>query len=109
MDTRIPYIRAMKSRSHSQVFSGDRVHEYEMKLAGATYMDIHAIGGGINFTVEHTRRATQGELEDLLIGRLNRMLRQGTTCIEAKSGYGLETDTEMKMLKVRTYSKQCLF
>ena len=85
---------------NGQVWSGDRVHEFEMKLAGATYMDIHAIGGGINFTVEQTRAASQDELELSLTLRLDRMLKHGTTAIEAKSGYGLETATEMKMLKV---------
>jgi imidazolonepropionase len=72
-----------------------------MKLAGATYMDIHKMGGGIGFTVGYTRQSSEEELLKLLIERLNRMLRFGTTTIEAKSGYGLETETEMKMLKVR--------
>ncbi|KYR02540.1 imidazolonepropionase [Tieghemostelium lacteum] len=82
------------------VFSGDRVHEFAMKLAGATYLDVHKAGGGIQFTVQHTRQSTEKELLDLLLARLDRMLKHGTTTIEAKSGYGLETETEMKMLKV---------
>jgi len=76
------------------------VHEFAMKLAGATYMDIHKMGGGIGFTVEHTRKSSKEELKQLLISRLDRMLNYGTTVIEAKSGYGLETETEMKMLEV---------
>lgn len=82
------------------VWSGSRVHEFAMKLAGATYMDIHKAGGGIGFTVQHTRNSSQEELEGLLSKRLDRMIKAGTTCVEAKSGYGLETETEMKMLKV---------
>ncbi|EGC30061.1 hypothetical protein DICPUDRAFT_58479 [Dictyostelium purpureum] len=82
------------------VFSGDRVHEFAMKLAGATYLEVQKAGGGITFTVNHTRNSTEQELYDLLIPRLDRMLKSGTTLIEAKSGYGLETETEMKMLKV---------
>jgi len=82
------------------VWTGDRVHEFAMKLAGATYMDIHKMGGGIGFTVNHTREAKKEELLKLLLERLNRMVRYGTTTVEAKSGYGLETDTEMKMLEV---------
>lgn len=82
------------------VWAGDRVHEFAMKLAGATYMDIHKMGGGIGFTVEHTRRASPEELKNLLLGRLDRMLRFGTTTVEAKSGYGLDVENEMKMLQV---------
>eukprot|EP00029_Vermamoeba_vermiformis_P006214 TRINITY_DN2375_c0_g1_i1.p1 TRINITY_DN2375_c0_g1~~TRINITY_DN2375_c0_g1_i1.p1 ORF type:complete len:427 (-),score=68.94 TRINITY_DN2375_c0_g1_i1:31-1311(-) len=82
------------------VWSGDRVHEFAMKLAGATYMDIHKMGGGIGFTVSHTKQSSETELEELLIKRLWRMIKQGTTLIEAKSGYGLEAETELKMLKV---------
>ncbi|GAM23027.1 hypothetical protein SAMD00019534_062020, partial [Acytostelium subglobosum LB1] len=82
------------------VFAGDRVHEFAMKLAGATYLEVAKAGGGIGFTVNHTRNASEAELLELLKPRLDRMIRQGTTLVEAKSGYGLETATEMKMLKV---------
>lgn len=82
------------------VWAGDRVHEFALKLAGATYLDIHKAGGGIGFTVEHTRKASESELSSLLKGRLDRMLRFGTTLAEAKSGYGLDFDTEVKMLRV---------
>lgn len=82
------------------VWAGDRVHEFAMKLAGATYMEIHAKGGGIGFTVGHTREASEETLLKLLLERLDRMLQLGTTLIESKSGYGLETETEIKMLRV---------
>jgi len=82
------------------VWAGDRVHEFAMKLAGASYMEVHAAGGGINFTVEKTRAADEEELLDLLLPRLRAMLQHGTTTVECKSGYGLETATEVKMLTV---------
>ncbi|XP_043101307.1 probable imidazolonepropionase [Puntigrus tetrazona] len=82
------------------VWAGDRVHEFAMKLAGATYMEVHEAGGGIHFTVTHTRSATERQLLDGLKSRLERMMRAGTTLVECKSGYGLELDTELKMLRV---------
>ncbi|XP_073429295.1 probable imidazolonepropionase [Dendrobates tinctorius] len=82
------------------VWAGDRVHEFAMKLAGATYMDVHQAGGGINFTVQHTEAATEEELFDSFKQRLERMRRAGTTLVECKSGYGLKLETELKMLKV---------
>lgn len=82
------------------VWSGDRVHEFAMKLAGATYMDVHRAGGGIHFTVRHTRESSEEELLALLLPRLDRMLRAGTTVVEAKSGYGLDVESELKMLRV---------
>lgn len=82
------------------VWSGDRCHEFSMKLSGATYMDIHKMGGGIGYTVEKTRQSPPEELEDLFNERLDRMIKQGTTTVEAKTGYGLDTETEIKMLKV---------
>jgi len=88
------------------VWAGDRVHEFSMKLAGASYMEVHKAGGGINFTVERTRKASEKDLYDLLMPRLNRMLRAGTTTAECKSGYGLDTDTEIKMLKVLEKAKK---
>jgi len=88
------------------VWAGDRVHEFSMKLAGASYMEVHKAGGGINFTVEHTRKASEKELYDLLMDRLDRMIRHGTTTAECKSGYGLETETEVKMLKVLEKAKK---
>lgn len=69
-------------------------------------MEVHKAGGGINFTVERTRKASEKDLYDLLMPRLNRMLRAGTTTAECKSGYGLDTDTEIKMLKVLEKAKK---
>ncbi|CAH7326869.1 probable imidazolonepropionase [Phodopus roborovskii] len=82
------------------VWAGERVHEFAMKLAGATYMDIHQAGGGINFTVEHTRQASEEELFRSFQQRLQCMMRAGTTLVECKSGYGLNLETELKMLRV---------
>ncbi|KAG7456292.1 hypothetical protein MATL_G00250330 [Megalops atlanticus] len=90
------------------VWAGDRVHEFALKLAGATYMEVHQAGEGIHFTVEHTRQASEDELLSSLKQRLRRMLRAGTTLVECKSGYGLELDTEMKMLAVLEKAKQSL-
>lgn len=82
------------------VWVGERVHEFAMKLAGATYMEIHQTGGGIHFTVEHTRNASEEELYASFKNRLHRMLKAGTTLVECKTGYGLNLETEVKMLKV---------
>ncbi len=81
------------------VWAGDRAVEFEMRLQGKSYMEIMIAGGGINATVRATRAAS---LEQLLIEtrpRLQRMMAYGTTTIEAKSGYGLDTETEIKMLR----------
>lgn len=71
-------------------------------------MEVHKAGGGIHFTVEYTRRASQVELFSSLKERLKAMQRSGTTLVECKSGYGLDLDTEMKMLKVIETAKQTL-
>jgi len=88
------------------VWAGDRVHEFAMKLAGATYMEVHEAGGGINYTVEHTKKANEEELYTLLVDRLRRMIKSGTTTVECKSGYGLDLKTEMKMLNVLEKAKK---
>jgi len=82
------------------VFAGNRAVEFEQRIAGATYQQIAAAGGGILRTVELTRAASEDDL--LTAARRHRdwMLRGGTTTIEAKSGYGLDRDTELKMLRV---------
>jgi len=77
---------------------GDRAGEFEQRLAGATYMEIMAAGGGIMSTVRSTRQAILDELVADNLPRLQRMLRYGTTSIEAKTGYGLNTATELKQL-----------
>jgi len=90
------------------VWAGDRVHEFAMKLAGASYMDIHNMGGGINFTVKHTRQTDEETLYQSLVGRLHSMNIAGTTLAECKSGYGLDTATELKMLRVIDRAQQDL-
>ncbi|KAK2728081.1 probable imidazolonepropionase [Artemia franciscana] len=90
------------------VWAGDRVHEFVMKMSGATYMEVHAAGGGIHFTVDKTRDASEEELFLLLSERLRKMMRNGTVLVEAKSGYGLDLETEIKMLKVIEKAKNCL-
>ena len=82
------------------VFAGNRAGEFEQRIAGATYQEIAAAGGGILSTVRLTRAVSEEEL--LAAARRNRdwMLRGGTTTIEAKSGYGLECATELRMLRV---------
>ncbi|KAJ8261785.1 hypothetical protein GJAV_G00158380 [Gymnothorax javanicus] len=90
------------------VWAGDRVHEFALKLAGATYMEVHQAGGGIHFTVAHTRQASAEQLLSSLTQRLGRMLRCGTTLVECKSGYGLELDTELKMLTVIEKARRSL-
>jgi imidazolonepropionase len=82
------------------VFAGDRVEEFEMKLQGATYAQILASGGGILRTVRLTREATRADLLKQLMGRLSRMLEHGTTTVEVKTGYGLDLETERKLLDV---------
>jgi imidazolonepropionase len=82
------------------VFAGNRAAEFEQRIAGATYQQIAAAGGGILRTVALTRAASEDEL--LTAARRHRdwMVRSGTTTLEAKSGYGLDRDTELKMLRV---------
>lgn len=81
------------------VYAGDRVNEFEIRIQDASYMEIMAAGGGIVSTVRHTRAATVAELVEFARARLARMLALGTTTVEIKSGYGLETATELKMLR----------
>ena len=82
------------------VFAGNRAAEFEQRIAGATYQEIAAAGGGIQSTVKLTRAASEEVL--LVAARRHRdwMLRCGTTTIEAKSGYGLNRETELLMLRV---------
>jgi imidazolonepropionase len=82
------------------VFAGDRRGELRQRLAGATYAQIAAAGGGILSTVRATREASEAEIAAATTTRLKEMLAAGTTTVEAKSGYGLETDSELRMLRV---------
>lgn len=85
--------------THS-IFSGWRLDEYELRLEGADYLEILKAGGGILSTVETTRGATEGDLLDQGRQRLREFALQGTTTVEVKSGYGLDEETEFRMLKV---------
>lgn len=82
------------------VFAGDRAKEFSMRLAGASYEEISAAGGGIVSTVAATRSATPEQLLEGAVERAGQMLSQGTTTVEIKSGYGLEARTEETMLAV---------
>lgn len=82
------------------VFAGDRADEFADRLRGATYQEIAASGGGILSTVNATRVASEGELFDLAAARVARMVESGTTAMEIKSGYGLDHETEVRLLQV---------
>ena len=82
------------------VFAGDRRAELRQRLSGATYAEIAAAGGGILSTVRATREASETELAAQTAERLREMLAAGTTTCEAKSWYGLDRDTELRMLRV---------
>lgn len=81
------------------IFAGSREMEFEERLRGATYKDAAIAGGGIWQTVLATRRASRQELFALAYKRLDRMLRRGTTTVEAKTGYGLTVHDEIKLLQ----------
>jgi imidazolonepropionase len=82
------------------VFAGNRAAEFEKRVGGATYQEIAAAGGGIQSTVAMTRQATEDELFAQARKHRDWMLRGGTTTLEAKSGYGLDRATELRMLRV---------
>lgn len=81
------------------VHGGDRALEFEMRLAGKSYEEIARHGGGIFSTVRATRQASEDELVTSALPRLDRLLAEGVTTIEVKSGYGLDAATETKMLR----------
>jgi imidazolonepropionase len=81
------------------MFAGDRRDELRQRLAGATYAEIAAAGGGIVSTVRATRAASESELVETTRARLDEMLAAGTTTAEVKTGYGLDVDSELKMLR----------
>ncbi len=82
------------------VYGGDRAREFEMRLQGRSYEEISRSGGGIASTVEHTRAASEEELFERASKRVRRLLEEGVTTLEIKSGYGLELQQELKMLRV---------
>ena len=83
------------------VYGGDRAHELKLKLQGKSYMEILAAGGGIMNTVRATREASSNELEEAATRRLRQMVQCGTTTVEAKSGYGLTTKDELRILETQ--------
>ncbi len=86
--------------AHTHIcFAGSRARDYAMRNAGKSYLDIAREGGGIWDTVTRTRKATEEELVKGIIKRAKRHLKNGTTTIEVKSGYGLSVEHEMKMMK----------
>lgn len=82
------------------VWAGSRHREFEQRLEGASYEEIARTGGGILSTVTATRAAPEETLLELACGRARQLLAEGVTCIEIKSGYGLDLDTELKTLRV---------
>jgi imidazolonepropionase len=82
------------------VFGGDRSLEFEMRLEGASYEEVARAGGGIASSVRATRAADEAELRDSALRRLDALLAEGVTTIEIKSGYGLEREAELRMLRV---------
>lgn len=80
------------------IFAGDRVDEFELRLQGATYQEILAQGGGILSTVQRSRAASLEQLVSEAHARLDAMLKNGSTTVEAKTGYGLDTESELRHL-----------
>nr|WP_028094662.1 imidazolonepropionase [Pseudodonghicola xiamenensis] len=81
------------------VFGGDRAREFEMRLEGADYEEIARAGGGILSTVRATRAASEDDLDETALPRVDALLAEGVTTLEIKSGYGLELETELRMLR----------
>jgi imidazolonepropionase len=88
------------------VYGGDRADEFEMRLEGASYAEIAASGGGIVSTVNATRAASEAQLFEQALPRLRQLMREGVTTVEIKSGYGLDTANEIKMLRVAAELEQ---
>lgn len=82
------------------VYAGNRAHEFERRQQGATYVDVAREGGGIAFTVRATRAAAEAELAAQSLPRIMALAAEGVTTVEIKSGYGLDTASELKQLRV---------
>ncbi|MBG6166109.1 imidazolonepropionase [Labrenzia sp. EL_195] len=82
------------------VFGGNRAREFEMRLEGATYEEVARAGGGIVSTVKATRSASEEDLLDQALIRVDALIAEGVTALEIKSGYGLDLNTELRMLRV---------
>lgn len=86
--------------SHTHMmFAGDRAHEFALRARGATYQQIAEAGGGILSTIRHVRAASKKDLKKNTRRYLSAMMQHGTTTVEIKSGYGLDVDSEIKMLE----------
>ena len=99
--------------SHTHIcFGGNRANDFAMRNAGKTYLEIAENGGGIWSSVQHTRKASEEELLKTILERINSLISQGITTIEIKSGYGLDVENELKMLRViqkaQTFTKATL-
>ncbi len=81
------------------LYAGDRMAEHLLKMQGASYADIAKAGGGIVSTVKAVRAASEAQLIEQTLPRLEALRAEGVTCVEIKSGYGLDLDTELKMLR----------
>jgi len=100
-DTRGAWITPGLVDCHTHlVYAGNRAHEFELRLKGASYEEIARAGGGIVSTVQATRAASEDDLFRIGRKRLESWLREGATAIEIKSGYGLDRDTELRILRV---------
>lgn len=87
--------------SHTHIcFGGNRANDFAMRNAGKTYLEIAESGGGIWSSVQHTRSASEEELLTTLLERINFLISLGITTIEVKSGYGLDVENELKMLRM---------
>lgn len=99
--------------SHTHIcFGGNRANDFAMRNGGKTYLEIAESGGGIWSSVQHTRSASEEELLKTTLERINFLISQGITTIEIKSGYGLDVESELKMLRVikkaQTFTKATL-
>lgn len=93
--------------SHTHIcFGGNRANDFAMRNAGKTYLEIAECGGGIWSSVQHTRNASEDELLKTLLERINSLIALGITTIEIKSGYGLDVENELKMLRIIKRAQQ---
>lgn len=93
--------------SHTHIcFGGNRANDFAMRNAGKTYLEIAQSGGGIWSSVQHTRNASEEQLLRTLLERINRLISLGITTIEVKSGYGLNKEEELKMLRTIKKAQQ---
>lgn len=92
------------SHTHA-LYGGSRAGDFAMRNAGKSYLEIAAKGGGIWSSVKHTREESKDELLDKLVDRISKMMSNGTTTLEIKSGYGLDLENEIKMLEIINEAK----